>query len=117
MMGIQLTHVPCKGSAQAFNDLLGGSIDMMLTSATFSGPHIKDGKVHALGIAGTKRTPSLSDTPPSRNRAIPTIKSSIEGSCRPEGDASRRDRIFNKELNEVLKQKAVAERFEAEGTT
>ena len=94
MMGIQLTHVPYKGSAQAFNDLLGGSIDMMLTSATFSGPHIKDGKVRALGIAGTKRTPSLSDLPDLRRARLSRLSSRrLEGSCRPEGYAGRRDRI------------------------
>ena len=61
-MGIQLVHVPYKGSAQAFTDaLLGGSIDMMLTGATFSIPHIRDGKVRPLGIAGTQRAASLPD--------------------------------------------------------
>ena len=118
MMGIQLTHVPYKGSAQAFNDLLGGSIDMMLTSATFSGPHIKDGKVRALGIAGTKRTPSLSDIATFAEQGYPDYQvvdwKAVAG---PKGMPADVIAFLNKELNEVLKQKAVAERFEAEGTT
>ena len=56
-MGVQLVHVPYKGSSQAFTDVLGASVDMMLTSATFAAPHIKGGKVRALGIAGTQRMP------------------------------------------------------------
>lgn len=69
VMGIKLVHVPYKGSSQAFTDLLGGQVDMMLTSATFSGPHIKGGKVRGLGIAGTERMPTLADVPTSRSRA------------------------------------------------
>src|SRR5689334_3952562 len=45
VMGIQLVHVPYKGSSQAFTDVLGGQTDMMLTSATFSAAQIKGGKV------------------------------------------------------------------------
>src|SRR6185436_1995947 len=63
LMGIRLVHVPYKGSSQAFTDVLGGQVDMMLTSATFAAPHIKGGKVRALGIAGTQRMPTLPDVP------------------------------------------------------
>src|SRR5688500_11331531 len=63
VMGIKLTHVPYKGSSQAFTDVLGGQVDMMLTSATFSGPHIKGGKVRGIGIAGAQRMPTLGDLP------------------------------------------------------
>lgn len=117
-MGVQLTHVPYKGSSQAFNDLLGGSIDMMLTSATFSIPHIKGGKVRAIGIAGTQRTPSLPDVPTFAEQGYPKYQvvdwKAIAG---PKGMPPDVVAYLNKELNEVLKQKSVAEKFEAEGTT
>ena len=118
MMGIQLVHVPYKGSAQAFTDLLGGSIDMMLTSATFSIPHIKDGKVRAVGIAGTQRTASLPDVATFAEQGYPGYQvvdwKAIAGPKDMPADVVA---FLNKELNEVLKQKSVVEKFEAEGTT
>ena len=118
VMGIQLVHVPYKGSAQAFTDLLGGSIDMMLTGATFSVPHIRDGKVRALGIAGTQRAASLPDVATFAEQGYPDYQvvdwKAIAGPKDMPPDVVA---FLNKELNEVLKQKSVAEKFDAEGTT
>jgi tripartite-type tricarboxylate transporter receptor subunit TctC len=118
IMGIQITHVPYKGSSQAFTDLLGGQVDMMLTSATFSGPHLKGGKVRALGIAGTQRSPSLPDVPTFEEQGFPGFAvvdwKAVAG---PRGMPTDVVALLNSELNAVLKNKSVAEKFEAEGTT
>ena len=118
VMGIKLVHVPYKGSSQAFTDVLGGQVDMMLTSATFSGPHIKGGKVRGLGIAGTQRMPTLADVPTFeeqgfRNYSVVDWKA-VAG---PKGMPADVVALLNRELNEVLKHKAISEKFEAEGTT
>ena len=118
LMGIKLVHVPYKGSSQAFTDLLGGQVDMMLTSATFSGPHIKGGKVRGLGIAGTQRMPTLSDIPTFEEQGFRGYNvvdwKAVAG---PRGMPPEVVRLLNRELNEVLRHKAVTEKFEAEGTT
>jgi tripartite-type tricarboxylate transporter receptor subunit TctC len=118
VMGVKLVHVPYKGSSQAFSDVLGGQVDMMLTSATFSGPHIKGGKVRALGIAGTQRMPTLSDVPTFEEQGFPGYNvvdwKAVAG---PKGIPPDVVAFLNRELNEVLRHKAVAEKFEAEGTT
>lgn len=118
LMGIQLVHVPYKGSSQAFTDVLGGQVDMMLTSATFSAPHIKGGKVRALGIAGTERARSLPDLPTFAEQGFAGYNvvdwKAVAG---PKGIPPDVVAFLNKELNEVLKHKAVADKFEAEGTT
>ena len=118
VMGIKLTHVPYKGSSQAFTDVLGGQVDMMLTSATFSGPHIKGGKVRGIGIAGTQRMPTLADVPTFEEQGYKGYNvvdwKAVAG---PKGIPADVVAFLNKELNEVLKHKAVAEKFEAEGTT
>lgn len=118
LMGIQLTHVPYKGSSQAFTDLLGGQVDMMLTSATFSGPHLKGGKVRALGIAGTQRSASLAEVPTFEEQGFPGFAvvdwKAVAG---PKGMPAEVVALLNGELNAVLRHKAVAEKFEAEGTT
>jgi tripartite-type tricarboxylate transporter receptor subunit TctC len=111
-------HVPYKGSSQAFTDVLGGQVDMMLTSATFSGPHIKGGKVRGLGIAGTERMPTLADVPTFEEQGFRGYNvvdwKAVAG---PRGIPADVVAFLNRELNEVLKHKSVAEKFEAEGTT
>ncbi|MET0918270.1 MAG: tripartite tricarboxylate transporter substrate binding protein [Burkholderiales bacterium] len=117
-LGVQLVHVPYKGSSQAFNDVLGKSVDMMLTSATFATPYIKSGRVRALGIAGDQRTPTLPDVPTFAEQGYPAFQvvdwKAVAG---PKGLPADVVAFLNRELNEVLKQKALAEKFEAEGTT
>ena len=118
VMGIKLVHVPYKGSSQAFTDVLGGQVDMMLTSATFSGPHIKGGKVRGIGIAGTQRMPTLADVPTFEEQGFVGYNvvdwKAVAG---PRGMPADVVAFLNRELNEVLRHKAVTEKFEAEGTT
>ena len=118
LMGVKLVHVPYKGSSQAFTDLLGGSVDMMLTSATFSAPQIKGGKVRGLGIAGTQRMPTLADVPTFEEQGIAGYNvvdwKAVAG---PRGIPADIVAFLNRELNEVLRHKAVTEKFAAEGTT
>jgi tripartite-type tricarboxylate transporter receptor subunit TctC len=63
MAGIQLTHVAYKGNAPAFNDLLGGHIEVMFVSPSFGRPYVHTGRLRALGIAGPRRLPTLPDLP------------------------------------------------------
>lgn len=63
MAGTQLTHVPYKGVGQAITDLLGGRIDLCFGPATALLPHIKAGKLKALGITASTRWSELPDVP------------------------------------------------------
>ncbi len=118
LMGISLVHVPYKGSSQAFSDLLGGNVDMMLTSATFASPYIKSGRVKAIGIAGKERVPNLPDVPTFEEQGIKGYDvvdwKAVAG---PKGMPAEAIKFLNAELNKVLQHKSVTERFSAEGTT
>ena len=118
IMGIRLVHVPYKGTSQAFTDLLGNSVDMMLTSATFTGPQLKAGKVRALGIAGTQRMPTMPEVPTFEEQGFRGYNvvdwKAVAG---PRGIPPDVVAFLNRELNEILKSKAVTDKFEAEGTT
>ena len=57
--GVELTHVPYKGSGPAFVDLIGGHIQMLFSSTVSSLPYVTSGKVRALAITSLKRAPSL----------------------------------------------------------
>jgi tripartite-type tricarboxylate transporter receptor subunit TctC len=64
MAGVEITHVPYKGTAPALADLLGGQVDMMLVEISSVLPHIRTGKLRALGVGGDKRNPLLPEVPP-----------------------------------------------------
>ena len=61
--GIQLTHIPYKGSPAAHGDLMGGQIPIMFDAIPATLPHIKSGKLRGLGIATLTRSPLLPDLP------------------------------------------------------
>jgi tripartite-type tricarboxylate transporter receptor subunit TctC len=63
MAGIQILHVPYKSNPLAITDLLGGQIDMMITDTATGLPQVKAGKVRALGVTATKRSPLAADIP------------------------------------------------------
>ena len=63
MAGINLQHVPYKGVAPAINDVLGGQLPMVFASLPSSLAHIKAGKLRALAVSGSSRSPLLPDVP------------------------------------------------------
>ncbi|MCT9074480.1 Bug family tripartite tricarboxylate transporter substrate binding protein [Cupriavidus gilardii] len=71
MAGIQLEHVPYKGVAPALNDVLGNQVPMAFASLPSVLPHIKAGKVRALGVSSARRSPFAPD--------IPTIGETVPG--------------------------------------
>ena len=63
MTGVDIVHVPYKGSAQAINDLMGGQIQLMFDNVPSIGPHVKAGRVRGLGVSSPKRAASFPDIP------------------------------------------------------
>ncbi len=61
--GVALTHVPYKGAAPMVTDLLGGNIDVGMFVLSSGLPHVKSGKVIALGITESKRSPAAPEIP------------------------------------------------------
>jgi tripartite-type tricarboxylate transporter receptor subunit TctC len=63
MAGIKLLHVPYKGSGESNTAVLSGQIDLSISGASGVAPHVRSGKLRALGITGPTRAPNLPDTP------------------------------------------------------
>jgi len=61
--GVHLLHVPYRGIAPAVNDLVGGQVSMMFEPLQTALPHIRSGKLRALGVASQKRSPLLPELP------------------------------------------------------
>jgi tripartite-type tricarboxylate transporter receptor subunit TctC len=64
MAGIEMTHVPYKGSPPALNDVIAGHVQLTFTDPAISPPLIKDAKVRALGVSSLTRVDVLPDVPP-----------------------------------------------------
>ncbi len=76
--GTDLVHVPYKGAGPAINDLLGGQVALMFSNPTSTVPHVKSGKLRALGVMDTKRNPALPDVPTAQESGLPELSSVIE---------------------------------------
>jgi tripartite-type tricarboxylate transporter receptor subunit TctC len=64
MAGIKARHVPYKGSAPALTDVMSGRVDYAVETVASTAPHIRSGKLKALGVSTLKRAASLPDVPP-----------------------------------------------------
>ena len=63
MTGTKLLHVPYKGSAPGMADMLAGNVTMKFDSGLASVPHIRSGRIRALGVAAPRRLPQIPDVP------------------------------------------------------
>jgi tripartite-type tricarboxylate transporter receptor subunit TctC len=61
---MSMTHIPYKGNIPALADLLGGHIGVLFDNVTNAQPHVRSGKLRALAVSSTKRSPLLPDIPP-----------------------------------------------------
>jgi tripartite-type tricarboxylate transporter receptor subunit TctC len=77
MAGVDMLHIPYKGSAPAVADLLAGQVNMMFDNIPSSLPQIKAGKLRALAVTGSKRAHSLPDLPTIAEAAIPGYESYV----------------------------------------
>jgi tripartite-type tricarboxylate transporter receptor subunit TctC len=71
--GVDLVHVPYKGAGAVLQDLLGGQVQMLVSSLTTVLPHIKAGKLRALVVTSDKRAPMLPDVPSAPEAGLPRM--------------------------------------------
>jgi tripartite-type tricarboxylate transporter receptor subunit TctC len=71
MAGVDIVHVPFKGGGPAMIDVVGGHTQILLSSLIQTMPHIRSGKLRALGTGGAKRSPILPDVPTIAEAGVP----------------------------------------------
>jgi tripartite-type tricarboxylate transporter receptor subunit TctC len=77
MAGVQIVHVPYKGSSGARNDILGGQVHMMFDAIPTMAQNVRAGKVKALATTGTRRSPVLPDVPTVAEAGVPGYEATI----------------------------------------
>jgi tripartite-type tricarboxylate transporter receptor subunit TctC len=116
LAGIQMEHVPYKGSGPAIQDVMAGHVPMMFDTTVVAAPHIQSGKLRALAVTSAKRVKSLPNVPTMVEAGVPGYDLvSWQGIFAPAGTPKDVVQRLNAELVKILKQPDVRERFESLG--
>jgi tripartite-type tricarboxylate transporter receptor subunit TctC len=103
MTGLKMTHIPYKGSAPMLTDLLGGQVQVTFDNLPSSIAHIKAGKLRALAVTTSKRSPELPDVP-TVAETVPGYEAvAFFGFGVPHGTPKEIVDLLNKEINDALK--------------
>ena len=102
MTGVQLTHIPYKGSAPALTDLLAGTVDVIFDNMPPSLPHIRAGKLRALAVTTNVRSEALPDVPTVADTVPGYEASAFFGMGVPKGTPPEIIEKLNKEINAGL---------------
>jgi len=118
LAGVQATHVPYRGSAAAFQDLVAGRISFQSDTISFLAPHIREGRVNGIVIGTPQRSPMAPDVPTAAEAGLPgwqattwTPWSATLGTPLPIRQ------FLHEQIAEVLKMPEVRDRIVALGNT
>jgi len=103
MAGVNIVHVPYKGSSGARTDILGGQVQMMFDAITTMAPNVEAGKVKALGTSGKARSSVLPNVPTLSEAGVPGYESTIWlGIMAPKGTPRAIVERLNNEITRVV---------------
>jgi tripartite-type tricarboxylate transporter receptor subunit TctC len=116
MAGVNILHVPFKGGGPAMIDVIGGHTKVMFPSLVQTTPHIRSGKLRALGTGGLTRNPVLPDVPTIAEAALPGFEAVLRyGLVAPPGTPRPVIDKLNAALNNALASEEVRARLAIDG--
>jgi tripartite-type tricarboxylate transporter receptor subunit TctC len=116
LAGIDIVHIPYKGSTGARGDIISGQIDMMFDSVPTMAPTIEGGRVKALGTSGKVRSPILPNVPTIAEAGIAEYNATIWiGVMAPAGTPKDIVELLNREINKILARPDIAESWRRQG--
>jgi tripartite-type tricarboxylate transporter receptor subunit TctC len=111
-----MLHVPFKGGGPAMIDVIGGHTKVLFSSLVQTTPHIRSGKLKALGVGGGKRNPVLPDVPTVAEAGVPTYEAvNWWGLVAPAGTPASIIERLHKAVQEVQTSPEVQKQFASEG--
>lgn len=111
--GLDMPHIPYKGTTPAITDLLSNVISVAFTDIASPIPHIKAGKLTAIGATGSGRGPALSEVPTLSEQGYKFDTDGWYGVFVPVGTAPAIIRRLNQEINNVLATESVSQQFKS----
>ena len=116
MAGVDILHVPYKGSSQALTDVMANQVTMLFDNAPSSIPFIEQGRLRAVAVTSTKRLPNLPDVPTIDEAGVKGYESlSWSGIVAPAGTPRRIVDRLNAAIEKILRDPEVRQRFVALG--
>ncbi|MDB5866814.1 MAG: hypothetical protein JWO70_4620 [Betaproteobacteria bacterium] len=113
---VRMTHIPYKGAVPAFTGLMGGEIAIYMSSIPPAMPHLKTGRVKAIGVTSAKRMETLPNVPTIAESGLPGYEvTNWYGVMAPAGIPRDVLAKLNGELVRILKMPDVQQRFQGEG--
>ena len=109
--GLQMTHVPYKGGAQAVADLVGGQVQMYFGNASELMQHSHSGKIRLLAVSSATRTPQLPDVPAIAETYPGFATGTWNGFLAPTGTPQPVIDRLAREVAKVVRERATAERL------
>jgi len=114
--GLQVLHVPYKGSGPAISDVIGSQVNGMMDQLTASIGHIREGRMKALAITSPKRSPLLPDVPTLAELGVKGAEAdTFTGIFAPAGLSQEVLHKLNGAMRKALSQEAVRERYKSMG--
>lgn len=115
--GVQITHVPYKGSAPAIVDLVAGRIQLMIDGANVVHPFVRDGRLRALYSTGEARAAAFPDVPTAREAGLPDmVVYGWQGVLAPTGTPGAIIERMSQEIARALAQPELRNRLASQGT-
>ena len=116
MAGLDLVHIPYKGSAPAIQDVMAGQVPMMFDTTVVAGPHVKSGNVRALAVTSSKRVQGMESIPTMAEAGVPGYQIvSWQGIFAPAGTPKDIVARLNSELVKIIALPDIRERLDALG--
>jgi len=118
LTGIDIVHVPYRGSTGMRTDIISGQIQMLFDSVPTMAPMIKGGMVRALGTTGTARSPILPDVPTIAEAGVPGFQATLwVGFMAPAGTPKPIVDLLNREITKIVSRPEMKAAWEKLGAT
>ena len=117
-VGVDIVHIPYKGTIQAVNDLLAGQVQMVFSDMAPALPHIKSGKLRAIAVTSSQRSAAVPDVPTISESGLPGFSSGVWWSVlAPKGTPVEIVNRINSEIGKMMQSTDVRETYARLGIT
>lgn len=117
MAGLDIQHIPYRGGGPALTDTIAGRVQILCDTLPIALPHIREGRVRAVGVTTAQRHSSLPDVPTVAESGVPGYEAvGWYGMAAPAGTPEALIARMNREVNTLLEKPALRERMAAQGS-